>query len=229
MPFQDGDFLLIEYTIVTKEDNKVVDTTSEEEAKAAGIYSPGEVYEPKLVILGEGTLFRPVEEALKNAEVGQELTVEVPPEQAFGPRDPNKLKIVSLRELQRRNIVPRINEVIEYDGQRAIVRAITGGRVLLDFNHPLAGKTLIFRIKVLKKVEEPREKLVELLHRWLTAVRRENLQVSIEDGTAKITLPPEALTVDTLGLALRRFVRDVRRYLPEIKVVEFVERVQVQQ
>jgi len=225
VPFSEGDFLLIEYTVTTKEDGKVVDTTSEEEAKKAGIYSPDEEYGAKLVILGEGTLLKPVEEALKRADVSQEVVVEVPPEQAFGPRDPNKVRVVPLRELLRRNITPRINEVVEIDGQKAIVRAITGGRVLLDFNHPLAGKTLVFRVRIVKKIEDLSEKLKELLHRWATSLKREDIGVKIEGSKVTIELPRTAVNVDNLGAVLRLFIRDVKKYIKDVTEITFIEKV----
>lgn len=61
MPLSKGDYILLEYTVVLKDENKVVESTSESVAKEAGIYKPEEVYGPRLVILGEtpsGSLWR---------------------------------------------------------------------------------------------------------------------------------------------------------------------------
>ena len=54
MALQKGDFTLIDYTAKVKETNEVFDTTSEETAKKEHLHKEGEIYEPKLVVIGEG-------------------------------------------------------------------------------------------------------------------------------------------------------------------------------
>ncbi|MFN7106213.1 MAG: FKBP-type peptidyl-prolyl cis-trans isomerase, partial [Pyrobaculum sp.] len=98
MPLSKGDYILLDYTIVIKDENKIVETTQEEVAKEAGIYRPEEVYKPRLVILGETPLWETVENMLTTLEEGQTFEIEVPPEKAYGVRDPNKIKTVSIRE-----------------------------------------------------------------------------------------------------------------------------------
>ncbi|MBS7617710.1 peptidylprolyl isomerase, partial [Candidatus Bathyarchaeota archaeon] len=54
MPFQKGDFILIDYVARVKDTNEVFDTTVEAEARKFNIYSSDVIYEPMLVVLGEG-------------------------------------------------------------------------------------------------------------------------------------------------------------------------------
>jgi len=121
MAIQKGDYILLDYTIIVKDENRVVQTTNEEKAKEAGIYNPEQVYEPRLVIVGETKLLEPVEEAILKAEEGQELVVEVPPEKGFGERDPKKIKTVSIREFYRIGKIPRVGDIVEIEGQRAVL------------------------------------------------------------------------------------------------------------
>jgi len=144
MPLQTGDFILIDYVGKVKETGEVFDTTIEEVAKKERLYKEGEIYEPKLVVLGEGWVLKALEDELLKLEVGKEATVEIPPEKAFGPRDPGKVKLVPLRRLTSKGITPQIGMRIEYDGKMATVRTVGAGRVQLDFNPPLAGKTLVY-------------------------------------------------------------------------------------
>lgn len=167
MPFQKGDYVLLEYTVVDKDDNKVVETTVEDKAREAGIYRPDEVYEPRLIIIGETKLFEPLEQAIMNASEGQEITVEIPPDKAFGQRDPSKVRVISIREFYRYGKLPKVGDIVEVNNQQARVVSITGGRVTLDFNHPLAGKTLVITAKVVKKLETMEDKVKYIIKQYI--------------------------------------------------------------
>ncbi len=224
MPLQKGDYILLDYTIVLKDENKVVQTTNEEKAKEAGIYSPDQVYEPRLVILGETKLLEPVEEALLKADVGQELTVEVPPEKGFGQRDPSKIKTVSVREFYRIGKIPRPGDLVEIEGQQARVIEVSSGRVVLDFNHPLAGKTLIVHLKVVKKLDRDEDKIRYLVKQHLPRLQPENIQVSLSNGgsVVEIKLPVDVLLLDGIGLRKAAIVDEIRKRFPNVKKVVFV-------
>lgn len=177
MTLQKGDFVLLEYTVVDKDDNRIVETTIEDKAREAGVYKPDEVYEPRLIILGETRLFEPLEQALFNADVNQEITVEVPPEKAFGQRDPSKVKVISIREFYRYGKLPRVGDIVEINNQQARVVSITGGRVTLDFNHPLAGKTLVVSAKVVKKLEALEDKVKYIVKQYIPRIELDKVNV----------------------------------------------------
>ena len=69
MTFQKGDFILINYTGKVKETNEVFDTTDEEVAKKEHLHKEGEIYEPKLVVIGEGWVLKALDEALLGMEL----------------------------------------------------------------------------------------------------------------------------------------------------------------
>ena len=93
MPLQKGDFILIDYVGKVKETGEVFDTTIEEIARKERLYKEGEIYEPKLIVLGEGWILKALEEEILKLDVGTKSTIEIPPEKAFGPRDPEKVKL----------------------------------------------------------------------------------------------------------------------------------------
>ena len=64
MTLQKGDFILIDYTGKVKETNEVFDTTKEEVAKKEHLHKEGEIYEPKLVVVGEGWVLKALDDAL---------------------------------------------------------------------------------------------------------------------------------------------------------------------
>src|SRR3990170_8054594 len=166
MPLQKGDFILIEYTAKVKETNEVFDTTNEETSKKEHLHKEGETYEPKLIVIGEGWMLKPLDEAFVTMEPAKTATVEIPPEKAFGQRDPEKIRRVPLKQLYAKGVEnPAIGARIEFGGKMATIRSIGAGRVLLDFNAPLAGRTLIYDVTVQKKLETDLEKAAALIHR----------------------------------------------------------------
>ncbi|MFN3804128.1 MAG: peptidylprolyl isomerase [Pyrobaculum sp.] len=226
MPLSKGDYILLDYTIVIKDDNKVVETTQEEVAKEAGIYRPEEAYRPRLVILGETPLWEAVENMLITLEEGQAFEIEVPPEKAYGVRDPNKIKTVSIREFHRHGFVPRVDDVVEYEGQRARVVSISGGRVVLDFNHPLAGKTFVVRGRVVKRLTSPEERAAALLRPHLSRVAEDKIKVTLEEGVLTVALPAEVLLYERIGGALLQYASEISTKL-DVKKVRFITEVEL--
>ena len=223
MPIQRGDYVLIDYVAKVKETGEVIDLTKEDIAKATKFYREDGIYEPQLVIVGEGWVLKGLDEALTTMEVGEEKVVEIPPEKAFGERDPSKVRIVPARELTRRGIAPRVGARIEVDGRLGVIRSVGGGRITVDFNQPLAGHSIIYEVKVVSKVEGDLEKAVELLHRRMRRVPKDKLKVKLEGGVLEVELPEEAFTLEDLQYAKRGFALDVERYLPQVSVVRFYE------
>lgn len=224
MPLQKGDFVLIDYVMRVKDTNEVIDLTIEEVAKKEKVYREDGVYEPVLVILGEGWILKGIEEELYKMDVGESRVVEVPPDKGFGERDPNKVKIVNAKELTKRGITPRVGARVELDDGVAIIRRAEGGRVVLDYNHPLAGRTITCEVKVVKKIEDVKDKIRELVHMRIKRIDKEKFKIDISnDGVVTIEVPPEAFTYEGLQYAKRGIAIDISRYIPGINAIKFVE------
>jgi len=223
VPIQKSDFILVDYTGKVKETGEVFDTTSEETAKENKVYKEGEIYEPGLVVVGEGWVLKALDEALLTFKIRKNESVEIPPENAFGNRDPEKVKLVPLRRLAARGITPRLGAQIEYDKRLATVRTMGSGRVTLDFNPPLAGKTLVYEVSVKKKLKTAQEKISALIHRRIPAVEAEKFAFKVGKANVTVNMPEEAFYVDGIQLAKRGIALDIQRFLPEITTVKFVE------
>jgi peptidylprolyl isomerase len=220
---QKSDFILVDYTGKVKETGEVFDTTSEETAKEKKLYKEGEIYEPRLVVVGEGWVLKALDEALLAFKINKRESVEIPPEKAFGQRDPEKVKLVPLRRLAARGITPHLGAQIEYDKRLATVRTMGSGRVTLDFNPPLAGKTLVYEVAVQKQLKIAEEKISALIHRRIPAVDVEKFAFTVEKANLTINVPEEAFYLEGLQLAKRGITLDVQRFLPELTGVQFVE------
>ena len=89
--------------------------------------------------------------------VGEEKLVNVGPKDAYGEPDPKAFKEFPKTTLPK-NVEPKVGMVLQAkapDGESfpAAISEVKGDTVVLDFNHPLAGKDLKFQVKVLK-IEE---------------------------------------------------------------------------
>jgi len=223
MAIEKGDFILIDYVAKIKETGEVFDTTMEEVAKKERLYKEGEIYESKLMVVGEGWMLKALEEGLPNFELKKTASIEIPPEKAFGPRDPEKIRLVPLRRLTTRGIAPQTGMRIELNGKLATIRTMGSGRVQLDFNPPLAGKTLIYDVTVQKRLETKVEKITALIHRRIPAVDVGKFNLKISKKGAVINVPEEAFYVEGLQLAKRGISTDIQKFFPETTAVKFVE------
>jgi peptidylprolyl isomerase len=108
--------------------------------------------EPLEFTVGEGEVIRGFEAAVLGMAVGDEKTVKLPPEEAYGEYDP-ELVIRGPRGRFPEGIAVGESFHFHLQGDQeadGVVKEIDEDGVLVDFNHLLAGKALTFHLKVLK-------------------------------------------------------------------------------
>jgi len=225
---QKGDFIIIDYVAKVKETGEIFDTTNEEVAKKEHLYKEGDIYEPKLVVIGEGWVLKALDESLATMEIGKPTSAEISPSKAFGDRDAEKVRRVPLRQLLAKEITPSIGLRIEYGGKMATVRAIGAGRVLLDFNPPLAGKTLVYEVTIQKKLETAEERVAAIIHRRVPAVEQAKFEFTIKPKTVSVEMPEEAFYLEGIQVAKRGIVMDVQKFFPQTTSVKFTETFKVE-
>lgn len=108
--------------------------------------------EPLVVRQGDGNLPGPVDEALVGLRAGEEKIVDLTVAQGFGPVDGSKVRTIPLEKFgsMAKDLRPG-RTVAGAEGGKAAegkVLSVEGGFATLDFNHPLAGKALRYKIKV---------------------------------------------------------------------------------
>src|ERR1051326_500044 len=134
MTLEKGSLVLLDYT------------AREDDAKKSDHYDPTRKYQPRLVSVGEGWVLKGLDEALSKADVGNQMNVEVTPDKAFGERDPSKVRMIPQRKLGDKADEVSVGDVIDVDDRTGIVRFVGSGRVQIDFNHRLAGRTLLYEV-----------------------------------------------------------------------------------
>ena len=163
--FQNGDFVELDYTLRTTEDDDVVDTTILEVAEEAGIDTDEHDFSPRTIIIGEGHVFESVDDALIGSEVGDEESVIISAEEAFGEYDPDQVKTISAQKIPEDDRYPGAN--VQIDNQQGHIETIIGGRARVNFNHPLAGEELEYEYEILDEVEDAEGKAEGLLGMYL--------------------------------------------------------------
>ncbi len=210
---KEKDFIEIEYTGKIKETNEVFDTTDEEIAKKNNIYIENAEYKPIIICVGKRQIIKGLDKSLINKEVGKKYIIEVKAEEAYGKRNAKLIQLISTSKFIKQNVQPIPGLQVEIDGIRGQIKTVSGGRTIVDFNHPLAGKDLVYEIKINRIVKEDKEKIATILKLDLNI---KDADISIEEGKAKI------FTKEEIPEELRKALKDkIKELIPTIKEVEF--------
>ena len=207
MAIQKGDVIRLHYTGKVKETGEIFDTTYEDVAKEAGIYSEKGIYGPVPIAVGAGHVLKGLDEQLEGLEVGKKYEIIVPPEKGFGKRDPKLIKTFTLGQFRRQGIYPfpGMPIEIETEGGRKLkgrVLTVSGGRVRVDFNHPYAGKHLVYEVEVVEKIDDPIEKVKALMELRMPSVDREKVIIEVGEKDVTVDFTPVLSEVDKNTLVL---------------------------
>ena len=218
-----GDFVLLEMTGRALETDDVFETTDEELAREEGIHEENRYYGPRLVVVGEGWVLKGLDDRLEGQKIESPTEVEIPPEDAFGERSPEDVRTVPFRILRSKGVNPVVGQQVELDGRTAMVRSVGAGRVQLDYNHPLAGRRIVYHVKIAKRYEEDTEKIKALIGRRFLGVDVDSFKLKMLKKKVRIEIPDEVFFGENIQLAKRGVALDIQRYFPDIDDVEYTE------
>jgi FKBP-type peptidyl-prolyl cis-trans isomerase SlyD len=159
--FQSGDVIKLAYTARTVDEGSLVDTTDEDVADEEGIDTDQQEWGPRTIVLGEGHIFPDVEQDIFGKEVGDEGSVTVSAEDAFGEYDESQVRTVSKDKIEEDDRYPGAQ--VQIDGEQGRLETIIGGRARVDFNHPLAGEAVEYEYEIVSEVTDREEKAQGIL------------------------------------------------------------------
>ncbi|OUJ18952.1 FKBP-type peptidyl-prolyl cis-trans isomerase 2 [Methanonatronarchaeum thermophilum] len=213
---EEGDFVKINYTGKI-EDNIVFDTTSEEVAEENNL-DLDVSYGAKTIILGAGHMVDGLEQALFDAEIGEENKVEVPPELGFGERKDELVRSFPKREFEKKyQQNPQKGMQVEIEGRKGVVISVVGGKVRVDFNHPLAGETLNYEYTVEEIIEEDEEKIKALISLFVDNLTADEFDLTL-DEEVEIKVPRHANYNMMWIYSKPRIVENIIEYMDYDKV-----------
>jgi len=229
-----GDFILVKLTAKTQK-GKIFQVSSEEDARRAGIYNEENAkrgyYEPEFVIVGKpGFLNEGLTEIIEGMNFFEKKSVRIPPNKAFGKRDPSKIERIGIAKFRKINEGknPEIGQdfVKKGTGQRGTVTNIMQGKVIIDYNHPLAGQNIDYNLEIIDKIEDFDDKIKYfMVNKGIPKENVEDFNIKYEknDKSLEIVVPKmflfQNLTYIKFGLAM-----DLQNYMTdEIEDVKFIE------
>ena len=111
--------------------------------------------EPVNLTIGDGNLLPGFEKALFGLRAGDRRTVSLPPEDAFGPWNPDNVQRFSHAQFALVADNPEIGMMVEFEDKGkntlpGVISAINDDEIEVDFNHPLAGQSVLFKVKIFK-------------------------------------------------------------------------------
>ena len=130
--------------VVTNGDNVKVDYTGELEDGTVFDTSIGR--EPLGFTVGAGQMIAGFDKGVVGMAVGEEKTITLAPEDAYGEYREEMIQAVSLEELKKAGINPTVGDKLSTPQGVVTVKDINDTDAMIDFNHDLAGKTLIFKV-----------------------------------------------------------------------------------
>lgn len=223
MTLEKGTLIFANYTARVKDTGEGIETTLEEEAKKLKIHDATRKYEPRLVAVGEGWLISGLDEEVKKMDVGQRKEVELLPEKAFGVRDPTQMRMIPLRKFGEKAHELEVGDSVDIDNRMGIVRFLGSGRAQVDFNHRLAGKSIVYDFEVVKKVETDDDKVRALIDRRFGG-EGNKVGFKLGERNLELSVPEELFLLEGLQIIKRGISNDVFKFVPTVADLTFMEK-----
>ena len=208
-----NDFIEIDYMGKIKDSNLIFDLTNENDAKKNNLYQKDRKYGPVIICVGEKNIIKGLDEQIIDKETGKEYEFVIKPEHGFGKRDQKLMKLINANIFRKSNIMPMPGLQVNIDGMLGTIRSFSGGRVIVDFNHPLADKELVYKVKILREITDTKEKLIACMK--FTNLSEDMFSVDLKENKAKIVLKAN------LEAPLRELLKKkIQELVPAIKNLE---------
>lgn len=187
MKIKKGDFVKIQYTGSTAE-GFIFDTTDEKTAQESGLGHTHAKGGALTVCVGQVHVLEGIDKRLDGAEVEKEYEYMIPPEEAFGKKSAKLIQLMATNRFREEDIVPQPGVQVNVDNQIGVIKSVSGGRTLVDFNHPLAGQEVKYKVKVISKVEDTLEQAKCVIE---NTFHLHDPQATLEEKTLKVVLEGE--------------------------------------
>ena len=201
----------------------MIETTRREVAEEHDRLDENKTYEPLVVTIGEGTLIEGFEEHLKEAEAETDYEIDIPPAQAYGERDANNVETIGEAKLaqlvsgESENL--HVGGPVTIEGRQGVIKMFAAGRARIDFNHPLAGRTLRYNYRITNVVEDREEKVRTILK---MSTRMDDFEVEFDGDDVSINIP-EFLGYDqNWGMAKFAIIRALHENVG-VGTIRFIE------
>jgi len=157
MTIKKNDFVEIEFTGNITGTDEIFDTNIEADAKKAELDLKN--LKPFILSVGHKMLPNGFDADLEGKEAGKSYTLDLKPEDAFGKRNPQMIRMIPTKHFHEQKIDPQRGMQLALDGQLVKILSSDRGRTLVDFNNPLAGKPVTYTYKINKTITDQKQKI----------------------------------------------------------------------
>jgi FKBP-type peptidyl-prolyl cis-trans isomerase SlyD len=214
-----GDFVLVDYVGRVKDSGEIFDLTREDVAKKENIFNEKFKYGPVPMVIDSNFVLKGLNEVLKEMKVGEKKTVEITPEKGFGERNSEFIKLIPEARFKEQNIEATPGSLVTINRIRGRVLSADGGRVRVDFNHPLAGKTLQYELEIVGEITKEDEKVKAVIF-FFTGVDKQDLDVACNAGEIEIKFKTK---IDLHSESKQQMANEIMNWLKGIEKVKFVD------
>jgi len=210
MKVKKDDFIEIDFVARVKETNQIFDLTEEKVAKENNLYDEKVKYKPLVISVGNGFVLPGLDKELVGRETGKKYNIEIKYEDGFGKKDGKLIQLVNTNVFRKQNIraVPGLQ--VNVDDMIGVIKSVSGGRTLIDFNHPLSGRDLVYEIKINKIIKDDKVKIKSILDLLL----KRDIDFSYKEGNLVIKLDfPKELQ--------KPLIDKIKELVSKVKKVQF--------
>ena len=220
---EEGTIIHVDYELYNEETGTIIETTREDVAKEHDVHQEGRTYTPMVCIVGGGMLIAGFEDALAEAKANEEIECIIAPEDGYGEKDSELIDTISIDKLIQSVKDPKslyIGAPVNIGGKQGYLSYLAAGRARIDYNHPMAGKTLKYSFKIVAVVEGKEEKVTALLE---SNTGHADFGVEFTGNDLAVTLPQTMLFDTNAAMLKYRLVTTIRDAIADIAKVSFIE------
>jgi FKBP-type peptidyl-prolyl cis-trans isomerase 2 len=199
-----NDFVMINFVGRVTSTGQIFDLTDKQVAETENITGDYN-FSPILVIPGGNYVLKVISDSLIGKNIGDRYQLKVAAKDGFGEFNKNLIKTYGLSVFHNNNINPTLGDMVMLDDRMATVLAINSGRVLVSYNHPLAGKELSYDIEILSVIENSNEKCSAIFEHY-TGKKPEGVDITGDRVTMKTKEDIKPYIKDSITTDIQNYI-----------------------
>ncbi len=205
-----GDFVKLDYDMYAN--GSLVQTTDEKKGKK--LNSNNSNFNPVTIILGKNMILKALDDAI---EKKTKDSISLKPEEAFGKKDKSLIRTFPKSVFDKNKMRAVVGITYDFNGMFGTVKAVTGGRVMVDFNNPLSGKDIKIDYEVKEVIKNLKEK-IEFVLEYALKLPKNLYEIEIKDLNVIIKADEKLVPLkEQINQILNEFIFEFPDYKLEIK------------
>ncbi len=172
----------------------------------------------RVMPVGRGYVIKALDDAIMSHSVGDSFKLSLTAQEAYGDRSRGLIKMISGRYFRDNQVNPYPGLMVNIDGLMGRVVSVSPGRVMVDFNHPLAGKDLDYELKIESLVTDP----VKVAESIVYSIINQELEAGLEGDNIVINDTIEL--PESIKDSIVKEIKDVLGESSSVKNIRFISK-----